>query len=257
MARPRGSPPTPPTLGPDKAVPILERLVSEADVLRQQDAYSAQRQQWRTTAEAALIRSLGSDDAAVQAFSLAQTGVSNIHDSAQVRQRRANVQLDDMLAAVRSAIRQLRWNLPDPTQIFLPAGSPHDAYMEIRKIVSSATTQIMIVDSYVDHTVWTLLTNLATTVKISILTSQMKGDFALEGRKFKSQHGNTIEVRTTASYHDRFILVDASKYWHLGASIKDAGNKAFAMSEIISPAVGTAIQLDVTSVWNAATPVPL
>lgn len=76
--------------------------------------------------------------------------------------------------------------------MFLPAGSAHDAYIEIRKIIQLATTEILIVDSYVDGTLWQQLTNVPPTTKIRIMTMQMKGDFALEGRKFAAQHGNTI-----------------------------------------------------------------
>lgn len=86
---------------------------------------------------------------------------------------------------------------------------------------------------------------------------QMKGDFALEARKFAAQYGNTIEVRQTQQYHDRFIVTDGDRCWHLGASIKDAGNKAFAMSEVLSATIRAAIRTDVETTWNAARPVPV
>ena len=130
-------------------------------------------------------------------------------------------------------------------------------YVEIRKIIQSATSEILIVDSYVDGTLWTLLTNVPSSAKIRIMTMQMKGDFALEGKKFTAQHGNTIEVRQTQQYHDRFVVTDGDRCWHLGASIKDAGNKAFAMSEILSPAIKAAIRTDLDTTWNTAHPVPL
>jgi hypothetical protein len=85
----------------------------------------------------------------------------------------------------------------------------------------------------------------------------MKSDFMLEGRKFAAQHGNTIEVRTNQSFHDRFILVDSAKCWHLGASIKDAGNKAFAMSEIADPVIAAFIKQTAETTWSGSTVVPL
>ena len=130
-------------------------------------------------------------------------------------------------------------------------------YVEIRKIIQSATSEILIVDSYVDGTLWTLLTNVPSSAQIRIMTMQMKGDFALEGKKFTAQHGNTIEVRQTQQYHDRFVVTDGDRCWHLGASIKDAGNKAFAMSEILNPAIKAAIRTDLDTTWNTAHPVPL
>ena len=162
-----------------------------------------------------------------------------------------------MVAVLKSTVAQLRWHLPDPQQVFLPAGSAHDAYLEIRKVVQGATTEVMIVDTYVDETLWALLTNVPPSVKIRIMTMSMKGDFALEGRRFASQHGNTIEIRQTQQYHDRFVLTDGNLCWHLGASIKDAGAKAFAMSEMIGQTVRTAIRTDVEATWNGARPVPL
>jgi hypothetical protein len=257
MARQKNAPVSGPSLQPERAIPILERLIVDAEQLFHEHRHSPKRQEWTNTTEAALQAALGSANPAIDAFTLAQCGVSNIHDSEQRRQSQANEELRGIMAAVASAVQQLRWQLPDPSQIFLPAGSPHDAYVEVRKLCSSAAQSLTIVDPYVDDTLWTLLKNLPVTIAIRILTAQMKSDFALEGRKFAAQHGNSVEVRTTKSYHDRFILLDGAKCWHLGASIKDAGNKAFAMSEILSPALVAAVLSDVRATWNAGTVVTL
>jgi hypothetical protein len=247
----------PPTLPPERGIPALEQLVSEAAKLRSESPDSPARQEWANTGESVLIEALGQGSTAVQAFGTAQCGVYGPDDTPQYRYRQANSQLDGMLAAMQSGIRLLRLKLPDPSHVFLPAGSPHDAYVEIRKIVTQATTELTIVDSYVDHTLWPLLSNIPPTTRVRILTTQMKGDFALEARKFIAQHGNTIEVRTTKSYHDRFIFVDGSKCWHLGASIKDAGNKAFAMSEIFSPEIVRSVRSDVENTWRSSVVVTL
>jgi hypothetical protein len=80
----------------------------------------------------------------------------------------------------------------------------------------------------------------------------MKVHFTLEGKLFTEQCGNTVEVRKTAQLHDRFIIADRAAVWHLGSSIKDAGNKTTFMSEMRSPTiVATAIQ-DINDLWDAA-----
>jgi hypothetical protein len=231
----------------------MEQFVVDAEKLRQEAPDSPARQEWEHTGEGLLIAALGQPNPAVQAFSTAQCGMYSKYDTPQFRQKQANGQLDGMLAAVRSAIQQLRWTLPDPSHVFLPAGSPHDAYMEIRKIVAQTRGEITIVDGYLDHTLWTLLTNLTPSISIRILTSQIKGDFLLEAKKFAVQHNRKIEVRTNTTYHDRFILLDGTKCWHLGASIKDAGNKAFVMSEILSPSIVASVTQDVEATWKAST----
>ncbi|MGP8071244.1 MAG: hypothetical protein ACLP5V_15320 [Candidatus Bathyarchaeia archaeon] len=145
----------------------------------------------------------------------------------------------------------------EANQVYLPAGSQHDAYVELRKIVQLAQSDMLIVDSYVDETLWELLTNMQPSAKLRVLTQQMKKDFRLEARKFSAQHGNAIEIRTTSKYHDRFIVEDSQRCWHIGASIKDAGNKAFAFSELLRPEVVKFVIADVENEWAAAAPVTL
>jgi hypothetical protein len=145
----------------------------------------------------------------------------------------------------------------EPNQVYLPAGSQHDAYVELRKIVQLAKQDMLIVDPYVDETLWELLTNVHPTLNLRILTEQMKKDFRLEARKFSAQHGNAIEVRTTSKYHDRFIVEDGQRCWHIGASIKDAGNKAFAFSELLGPELVKCVIADVENQWCAAASITL
>lgn len=245
-----------PTLEPVRAIPLFEKQILEGEQLRSQAWDSTKRQQWINTGEGLLLSALGNGHPAIQTFGAAQCGVFGPGDTPAYLMHQANQQLDGMLSVLRSVAEQLRWQLPDPTQVFLPAGSVHDAYVEIRKIVQLVKSEVLIVDSYVDETLWPLLKNIPSSAKIRILTMKMKGDFALEAKNFAGQHGNAIEIRQTITYHDRFILVDRNQCWHLGASIKDAGTKAFAMSEILSPAICSAIQTDVETTWNAAAVVP-
>ena len=66
-----------------------------------------------------------------------------------------------------------------------------------------------------------------------ILTHKTPTDFPQEARKFLAQHANfTLEVRKSREFHDRFIILDNVECWHVGCSIKDAGNKAFMLSKI-------------------------
>jgi len=146
---------------------------------------------------------------------------------------------------------------PYQNQVYLPAGSQHDAYVELRKIIQFAKSDMLIVDPYVDETLWELLTNVDPSVKLRILTKQMKKDFRLEARKFVAQHGNAIEIRTTSKYHDRFIIEDNQRCWHIGASIKDAGNKAFAFSELLQAELVAFVISDVENEWLAASTIVL
>jgi hypothetical protein len=48
---------------------------------------------------------------------------------------------------------------------------------------------------------------------------------------FNKQYGN-LSVRYTDKVHDRYIIIDNKKLYHLGASIKDLGKKIFSVSEL-------------------------
>ncbi len=258
MGRQKSAPASAATLEPSKAIPVLENLIIRAEELRRESWASQKRSQWIHTGEGALLAALGSGHPTVEAFHTAQIGFSTGTETEGELQQRADSDLEGMVAVLESTVEQLRWHLPDPTQVFLPAGSAHDAYVEIRKIIQLASSEVLIVDTYVDGTLWSLLKNVPAAARIRIMTMKMQGDFGLEAQKFATQHGNTIEIRQTGQYHDRFVLTGGgNRCWHLGASIKDAGNKAFAMSEILSPAIRAAVKADVESTWNTATMIPV
>ena len=100
MARPRANPPSPPAFLPEKSIPILENLVIEAEKLHSEPWDSPEREMWINTGEGALIAALGQDNPTVDAFGTAQTGFSSIYDRPEVRLRRANDQLDRMIAVL-------------------------------------------------------------------------------------------------------------------------------------------------------------
>jgi hypothetical protein len=258
MVTRRGPAPSPPSMKPEQAIPILEELIRNAEKTVRPERYdSPLREEWAHTGEAALSAALGSDAPPVHAFERAQLGSSSAYDTDETYEQQANQQLDGMLSVLRSAIQQLRWKLPDPKQVFLPSGSPHDAYIQIRLIIQQAATEVLIIDPWVDETLWPLLTNIPRSCKVRVLGEHLKGDFKLEAAKFAAQHGTSIEIRTTTKYHDRFIFLDGKRCFHLGASIKDAGNKGFALSEFERPQLVAATLADAEIEWTNAAPVTI
>ena len=53
----------------------------------------------------------------------------------------------------------------------------------------------------------------------------------LDIQKFNKEYP-TLEVAKTDKFHDRFIAIDDKELYHVGASLKDLGNKCFAISKI-------------------------
>ncbi|MFZ2634017.1 MAG: hypothetical protein WA081_15580 [Desulfosalsimonadaceae bacterium] len=119
-------------------------------------------------------------------------------------------------------------------ELFFPDGSHHDAYIQIRGILKNATGSVDIIDPYIDGSMLTLLAACAKPkMRFRVLTSKHPHDLVLESQKWRRQNnGNELEIRTTKEFHDRFIILDQTECWHIGASIKDAGNRVFMISRI-------------------------
>jgi len=142
-------------------------------------------------------------------------------------------------------------------EVFFVKGSDHDAYVHIRSILQTAKNDLFVIDPYMDGSIYQILGTLtATPMNVRILTSKHPADFALETKKFVKQHaGFAVEVRATRDFHDRFIFLDQSKCYLLGASIKDAGNKAFTVVTLQEPSILRFILNHASEVWAAATPI--
>lgn len=141
-------------------------------------------------------------------------------------------------------------------ELFFPQQSQHDAYVEIRRILQSASTSVSLVDPYVYQTLLTLLTAvLKPRMTIHILTAKLPDDFTLEAKAWQAQHTDvSLEVRTTREFHDRFIVIDEQLCWHIGCSIKDAGYKVFMLSNVEDDGNRSALLAQFERSWQAATP---
>lgn len=140
---------------------------------------------------------------------------------------------------------------------YFPPNSEYDAYVAIRDILGKAKTSLTIVDGYMGSSLLRTLRALnpgALTVHLLTKAGKLKADFNTELEAFRKQHAAvTLEIRTTEDFHDRFIVVDGVDVYHVGASIKDAGGKAFMISRVQDAIMATALIASITQAWAAAT----
>ncbi len=119
-------------------------------------------------------------------------------------------------------------------RFFLP-GLVHSAYKSIRDIIEQAQSNIDIIDLYIDKSLFEILKikSGSKNISVRILTKVKQDDFDHEKSLFNNQYTNiSIERKNVTDFHDRFIINDKKLVYHLGASIKDAGKKAFMISKI-------------------------
>jgi hypothetical protein len=128
-----------------------------------------------------------------------------------------------------------------PNQGIFFDGQVFDAYELASKIIRSAKKSIVLIDNYIDESTLTHLSKKAKTVKVVLLTKTISNQLTLDVKKANEQYGN-FEIREFASSHDRFIIIDNSDVYHLGASLKDLGKKWFAFSKMDKSSVSSIIR---------------
>ena len=115
------------------------------------------------------------------------------------------------------------------SQLFFD-GQLYDAYTLIQSLLESANNEIIIIDNYVDRTILDRLVVKKSNVQVIIYTSINSRLLGRDINTFNSQYGG-LDVRYTTNVHDRYIIIDQNKIYHLGHSIKDLGKKIFSISE--------------------------
>ena len=115
------------------------------------------------------------------------------------------------------------------SQLFFD-GQIYDAYTLIQSLFETANKEIIIIDNYVDRTILDRLVVKKNNVQVIIYTSINSRLLGQDINTFNSQYGG-LDVKYTSNVHDRYIIIDQSKLYHLGHSIKDLGKKVFSISE--------------------------
>ena len=109
-------------------------------------------------------------------------------------------------------------------------GSFYDAYTLIQQIFESASREIIIIDNYIDRSILDRLVVKKPNVSVNIYTSISSKLLGSDIKTFNYQYGGLIVLYTT-KVHDRYIIIDQKKLYHIGHSIKDLGKKIFSISE--------------------------
>ena len=50
--------------------------------------------------------------------------------------------------------------------------------------------------------------------------------------RFNAQYGNSLTVKVSDKFHDRFLIIDKTTLIHVGASLNHLGKKYFAFSSL-------------------------
>ncbi len=145
-------------------------------------------------------------------------------DKIELKQIEADGKFEEIFKALESG------KLRSDKGIFYD-GQIFDAYTFVADIIRSAQRSIILIDNYVDDTVLTLLAKRGQAVSATIYTKSISNQLQLDLQRHNSQYP-PITIHAFAHAHDRFLIIDGTELYHIGASLKDLGKKWFAFSKM-------------------------
>ena len=110
-------------------------------------------------------------------------------------------------------------------------GQIYDAFSLLTELISKAEKEITLIDNYVDVGTLNILAKKQENVKVQIYTVKRIRLSQADINNFNQQYP-ALGVDYTEEFHDRFLIIDGTVAYHVGASLKDAGKKCFAINRI-------------------------
>ena len=142
-------------------------------------------------------------------------------------------ELENDVVLLKSKVENISNSLEDnflkPSKGIFFDGQTYDAYVLVNDLLKNAKSEIVLIDNYIDDTVFTLFSKY-TNLKIKIYTHAISKQLNLDYQKYKAQYQN-VELKEFKNAHDRFMILDNKEVYHIGASLKDLGKKWFAFSK--------------------------
>ncbi|MCF7833099.1 MAG: ORF6N domain-containing protein [Candidatus Marinimicrobia bacterium] len=144
-----------------------------------------------------------------------------------IKQLEASNKIDAILDAIEE--RNIK-----PTQGIFFEGQIFDAYCFLSNLIKTAKHSIIVIDNYVDESVFTLLLKRKKEIETTIFVKNISKQLALDLKKHNEQYDGIV-IKEFHNSHDRFLILDNKDIYHFGASLKDLGKKWFAFSKLDIP----------------------
>jgi len=142
--------------------------------------------------------------------------------------------LEDNMESLKNKVNEIDLQINThliPTQGIFFDGQIFDAYKLVSEIIRSARNSIVLIDNYIDESTITILSKKEINTKVLLLTKSINKQLILDVAKANQQYKN-FTVHEFNKSHDRFLIIDGTEIYHLGASLKDLGRKWFAFSKM-------------------------
>lgn len=110
-------------------------------------------------------------------------------------------------------------------------GQIFDAFSLLANLIAQAKESILLIDGYIDVNTLNILSKKQKDVKVTIYTFSNTKLSNQDINMFNAQYPS-LNIKYSKAFHDRFLILDKCKAYHIGASLKDAGKKCFGINKI-------------------------
>ena len=119
-----------------------------------------------------------------------------------------------------------------PQKVFFD-GQVYDAFEQMKKFVRMAKKELIIIDPYFADSVLPLIAQKRKDVEVLVVkNSRSKLLHDVDIAQFNTQYANSLAVKVSDRFHDRFLIIDKATLIHVGASLNHLGKKCFAFSSL-------------------------
>ena len=119
-----------------------------------------------------------------------------------------------------------------PQKVFFD-GQVYDAFEQMKKFVRMVKKELIIIDPYFADSVLPLIAQKRKNVEVVVIkNSRNKLLHDVDVAQFNAQYANSLTVKVSDKFHDRFLIIDKTTLIHVGASLNHLGKKCFAFSSL-------------------------
>ena len=119
-----------------------------------------------------------------------------------------------------------------PQKVFFD-GQIYDAFEQMKKFVRMAKKELIVIDPYFDDSVLPLIAQKRKGVSVLVVKNpQNRKLHGVDVAKFNAQYANSLTIKDSIRFHDRFLIIDQTTLIHVGASLNYLGKRCFAFSSL-------------------------
>lgn len=163
------------------------------------------------------------------------------------------INVSKIFGIMHRAIADLELQVPTEMEVSFGAGSVYDFFKALNKVVASAEKSLLIIDPYLDETVFDhYLNSRNTDVQVRLLVNKNAEQLLPASKKYIAQFGDVLEIRKSKNIHDRVIFVDGYVCWLIGQSVKDAAKAKPTYLVQLPPDIVSSKLENYEEIWNSA-----